>query len=90
MSCRPRRVAAKGRAVVSAAAEWILSHAPLVLYTTGAFNIPSTRTAHSLGLRHLWTTIKRVPPPFVVPPGPIGSPHPDVVHAIAYWKDYPE
>ncbi len=79
----------QGRAVVSAAAEWILSHAPLVVYTTGAFNIPSTRTAHSLGLRHIWTTIKRVPPPFVVPPGPIGSPRPDIVPQ-AYWKDYPE
>ncbi len=79
----------QGRAVVSAAAEWVLSHAPLVVYTTGAFNIPSTRTAHSLGLRHIWTTIKRTPGPFVVPPGPIGNPHPDVVPR-PYWQDYPE
>ncbi|MAG35839.1 MAG: hypothetical protein CL878_06310 [Dehalococcoidia bacterium] len=78
-----------GRAVVSAAAEWALGHSPVVVYTTGAFNIPSTRTALSLGLRHIWTTIKRTSGQFVVPPGPLGNPLPDVVPQ-AYWQDYPE
>ena len=56
-----RRGRGHGRAVVSAAAEWILSHAPLVVYTTGAFNIPSTRTRALAWPAHIWTTIKRTP-----------------------------
>ena len=79
----------RGRAVVSAAMEWILGQAPLAAYTTGAFNIPSSRTAHSLGYRHVWSTIKRTSGPFVAPPGPLGRPLPDIVPQ-PYWQDYPE
>jgi GNAT superfamily N-acetyltransferase len=78
-----------GRAVVSAATAWILARAPVAYYTTGAFNVPSGRTAHSLGYRHVCSVIKRRPGPFVVPPGPLGTPLPGVVPQ-PYWKDYPE
>jgi GNAT superfamily N-acetyltransferase len=78
-----------GRAVVSAAAEWILARAPLVYYTTGAFNVPSCRTAMALGFRHVWSFIRRLRGPFLVPPSPIGRPLPGVVPQ-PYWREYPE
>jgi hypothetical protein len=79
----------RGRAVTWAAARWILERAPLAYYTTGAFNIPSTRNALTLGFRHCWSVIKGLPGPFLVPPAPIGRPLPDV-EPKPYWRDYPE
>lgn len=78
----------QGRAVVSAATAWILERAPVAYYTTGAFNVPSNRTALSLGYTHLWTIIKRLSGPFVVPPGPLGRPLPHIT-PTPYWRDYP-
>lgn len=78
-----------GRAVSWSAARWILERAPLAYYTTGAFNVPSTRNARALGFRHCWSVIKGLRGPFLVPPGPIGRPLPDVVPQ-PYWRDYPE
>ena len=76
-----------GRATVSAATAWILARAPVAYYTTGAFNVPSCRTARSLGFRHVWSFIRRLHGPFVVPPGPLGRPLPDVVPR-PYWREY--
>lgn len=78
-----------GRAVVSAAAAWILVRAPVAYYTTGAFNVPSCRTARSLGFWQVWSSVKRRPGPFVVPPGPLGTPLSGVVPQ-PYWQEYPE
>jgi hypothetical protein len=78
----------RGRAVTWAAARWILERAPLAYYTTGAFNIPSTRNARALGFRHCWSVIKGLRGPFLVPPAPIGRPLPDVVPQ-PYWRGYP-
>lgn len=78
-----------GRTIVSAAARWILTRAPLVYYTTGAFNIPSCRTARALGFHHVWSVIKGLNGPFRVPPGPLGRPLPGVEPA-PYWREYPQ
>ncbi|MCY4529325.1 MAG: GNAT family N-acetyltransferase [Chloroflexi bacterium] len=65
-----------GRAVVNAAANWILENDRIVLATVGTFNIPSARTLRSVGLRYAFMTIDGSPGPFMVPPQPLGSPRP--------------
>ena len=65
-----------GRAVVAAAAQWILDHERLVLATVGPFNIPSTRTLRSVGLQHQFTVTAAFPGPFHIPPQPLGTPLP--------------
>ncbi len=63
-----------GRAVVNAAANWILENDRIVLATVGTFNIPSARTLRSVGLRYAYMTIDGKPGPFMVQPQPLGSP----------------
>ena len=65
-----------GRAVVSAAAGWILAHRRIVLATVGSFNVPSARTLRSVGLRYLFAAMDGQEGPFEVPPQPLGSPYP--------------
>jgi GNAT superfamily N-acetyltransferase len=65
-----------GRAVVNAAGRWILENGRLILATTAPFNVPSTRTLRSLGLRYLLSEMKGREGLFQVPPQPLGSPYP--------------
>ena len=65
-----------GRAVVSAAAQWILDNGRVILATVGPFNIPSARTLRSLGLQYSLVTLEGSVKHFFVPPQPLGSPIP--------------
>ena len=65
-----------GRAVVAAAAEWILREGRTVMASVGSFNIPSARTLRSVGLRYLINDMRGVPGPFRLPPQPLGRPYP--------------
>ena len=66
-----------GRAVVAAAAEWILQNGRVAMATVGPFNVPSARTLRSVGLRYLMSEFRGVAGPFTVPPQPLGRPYPD-------------
>ncbi len=65
-----------GRAVVSAAGEWILRQGGLILAISAPWNVPSVRTMRSLGLRLVLTDLDSMPAPFRLPPQPLGVPHP--------------
>lgn len=65
-----------GRAVVSAAANWILQNGKVPFATVGTFNVPSARTLRSVGLRYAFMTMDGRPGPFMVPPQTLGSPRP--------------
>ena len=65
------------RAVVAAAARWILDNGRIVLATVGQFNVPSARTLRSVGLQYTFMDIKGLPGPFKVPPQPLGRPYPE-------------
>lgn len=64
-----------GRAVVSAAARWILDNGRFVLATTAAFNVPSARTLRSVGLRYTAADMESRDGRFDVPPQPLGRPY---------------
>ena len=76
-----------GRAVVSAAAAWILREGRTVMASVGPFNIPSARTLRSVGLRYLIGDIRGKEGPFRVPPQPLGRPYPgaDVYDYYPRW-----
>ena len=61
-----------GRAVVSAAGEWILEQGGLILALSAPWNVPSVRTMRSLGLRLVLTDMDSLPAPFRLPPQPLG------------------
>ena len=65
-----------GRAVVSAAGEWILRQGGLILAVSAPWNVPSVRTMRSLGLLLVLTDLDSMPAPFRLPPQPLGVPHP--------------
>lgn len=75
-----------GRAVVAAAARWILDNGSLVLATVGPFNVPSARTLRSVGLRYLFMDIEGAPGPISVPPQTLGVPYP----GATVYDYYPE
>jgi RimJ/RimL family protein N-acetyltransferase len=64
-----------GRAVVSAAGQWILSHDRLIYATTAAWNVPSARLLRSVGLKHVASIMTGISGPFRIPPQPLGYPH---------------
>ena len=64
-----------GRAVVGAAADWILQNDKIVMASVGPFNVPSARTLRSVGLRYLMSDLHGVEGPFRVPPQPLGRPY---------------
>ncbi len=64
-----------GRAVVGAAADWILQNDRIVMASVGSFNVPSARTLRSVGLRYLLNDLRGVEGPFRVPPQPLGRPY---------------
>ena len=64
-----------GRAVVSAAAKWVLESGKLVLATTAAFNVPSARTLRSAGLRYVFSSMVSQDGEFKIPPQPLGRPY---------------
>ncbi len=66
-----------GRAVVSAAGEWILKQGGLIVAGSAPWNVPSVRTMRSLGLRLVFTDMDSHPAPFRLPPQPLGLPHRD-------------
>ena len=63
-----------GRAVVSAAGQWILSHNRLIYATTAAWNVPSARLLRSVGLKHVASIMTGIAGPFRIPPQPLGYP----------------
>lgn len=65
-----------GRAVVNAAANWIVQNGRIALATVGTFNVPSARTLRSVGLHYAFMTIDGRPGRFMVPPQTLGSPRP--------------
>ena len=69
-----RKRSGLGRAVMSAAAEWILARDRLALATTSPWNVPSARTQRSLGMWHFATDMQGVMGTFHVPPSPLGTP----------------
>ena len=64
-----------GRAVVAAAASWILQNGRTPMASVGGFNIPSARTLRSVGLRYLMSDLHSMDGPFRVPPQPLGRPY---------------
>lgn len=66
-----------GRAVVSAAGEWILKKGELILATTAPWNVPSMRTLRSVGLKNVLSGITSIPGDFPMPPQPLGKPFPE-------------
>ena len=66
-----------GRAVVGAAASWILENGRTPMASVGGFNIPSARTLRSVGLRYLMSDLHSMDGPFRVPPQPLGRPYSD-------------
>ncbi len=68
-----------GRAVVSAAARWILDNGRLVVASTAQFNVPSARTLRSVGLRHVMTSMHGTEGAMNLAPQPLGAPYPGAV-----------
>ncbi len=66
-----------GRAVVSAAGDWILSEGQTIYASAAAWNVPSSRTLRSLGLEYVYGALIGRPGPFKVPPQPLGRPLPE-------------
>ena len=66
-----------GRAVVAAAAAWIIGNGGIPMATVGPFNVPSVRTLRAVGLRYAFTTSVAMEGPFKIPPQMLGSPLPD-------------
>ncbi len=64
-----------GRAVVVAAANWILRNGRVAMASVGSFNVPSARTLRSAGLRYFMSDVRAVKGPFRLPPQPLGSPY---------------
>lgn len=65
-----------GRAVVSAAGDWILENGKTVHATAGLWNVPSSRTLRSVGFEYVFSAMIGRPAPFKVPPQPLGEPLP--------------
>ena len=75
-----------GRAVVTAAARWILENDQIPLAVVGPFNIPSARTLRSSGLEYLFQCMEGKKELFYVPPQTLGFPRPDTVMYNSYPK----
>jgi len=75
-----------GRAVVSAAGQWILAHGRLIYATTAAWNIPSARLLRSVGLKYTASIMAGIAGPFRVPPQPLGHP----CQGIEIYNYYPD
>lgn len=65
-----------GRAVVSAAARWILDNGRTVVASTAQFNVPSARTLRSVGLQHVFASLHGTDGSMNLAPQPIGAPFP--------------
>jgi GNAT superfamily N-acetyltransferase len=65
-----------GRAVVSAAGDWILENGKTIHATAGPWNVPSSRTLRSVGLEYVFGAVIGRPGPFKVPPQALGEPLP--------------
>lgn len=76
-----------GRSVISAAGNWILDHNLTIHATVAFWNVPSSRTMLSLGLRYVFTSMHGRPGVFRVPPQSLGSPLPgtEVFDAYPRW-----
>ncbi len=75
-----------GRAVVSAAARWILDNDRVALATTAQFNVPSARTLRSVGLRRLLTAMIGTEGAMNLAPQPLGAPFPGAETRNLYPK----
>ena len=75
-----------GRAVVAAAADWIVSQGRVAHATVGTFNVPSARTLRGVGLRYAYMSLEARPGRFMVPPQTLGSPR----HGETLYNYYPE
>ncbi|HKI83193.1 MAG TPA: GNAT family N-acetyltransferase, partial [Candidatus Krumholzibacteria bacterium] len=73
-----------GRAVVSAAGNWIHERGLTIHATVAFWNVPSSRTMLSLGLRYAFASMHARPGAFRVPPQPLGSPLPEAEVFDAY------
>ncbi|MBI4305652.1 MAG: GNAT family N-acetyltransferase [Chloroflexi bacterium] len=67
-----------GRAVISAAGNWILANGGNIHATVAFWNVPSSRTMRSLGLKYSFSVLNGYAGPFRVPPQPLGKPRPGV------------
>ena len=65
-----------GRAVVAAAARWIVQSGRVALATVAGFNVPSARTLRSVGLEYLFMDLEGKRGPVSVPPQTLGAPYP--------------
>ena len=65
-----------GRAVVAAAARWIVENGSVALATVAGFNVPSARTLRSVGLEYLFMDLEGKRGPVMVPPQTLGAPYP--------------
>ena len=65
-----------GRAVVAAAARWIVESGRVALATVAGFNVPSARTLRSVGLQYLFMDLEGKRGPVIVPPQTLGAPYP--------------
>jgi GNAT superfamily N-acetyltransferase len=65
-----------GRAVVAAAARWIVESGSVALATVAGFNVPSARTLRSVGLEYLFMDLEGKRGPALVPPQTLGAPYP--------------
>ncbi len=76
-----------GRAVVSAAGQWILENNRFVLATTAPWNVRSARCLRSVGLQFIMSVMIGSPGPFYVPPQPLGSPYPGA-ETYSYYPEW--
>ncbi len=65
-----------GRAVVGAAGRWILQNGRIIMATVAAWNVPSTRTLRSVGLKYVLADMQTTTDHFHMPPQPLGQPCP--------------
>ena len=75
-----------GRAVVTAAVNWILANGKIALAKVGPFNVPSARTLRSVGMQYGFTIMEGKREPFMIPPQTLGSPQRDTV----LYNSYPD
>jgi GNAT superfamily N-acetyltransferase len=76
-----------GKAVVSAAIEWIVDkQGKIACATTAPFNVPSVRTLRAAGLRFGFSALLATPDRFILPPQPLGLPYPEA----QIYNYYPE
>ena len=73
---RSAKLKGLGRAVVGAAARWILDNGRIVTASTAPFNVPSARTLRSIGLQYAFVSMHGTEGLMSLAPQTLGAPFP--------------